>query len=325
MSALPAPLFQHEGWHYFASHDNPLLWYLVPGAPALDPPALQAMGQQTRLAVSARWLAADDSRLAMLADAIREVHGLQGEVLLQPVAPPLVELEGMALLLDEGDGRQRTLAHSGTSGFAPWDALFSVMLDAPAAALAREALEQGRSGRLMLAVRYALRLPMSASARLAGRIPAPAASLVSELDDSNIPEVAAGLLDEALAQGTLRLQVDSILPQDAALVRDACADVRGQALMLAEHHLHAQAAAWRAHRAAAERAAKDGKRGLSKMFSPTEAPKPPAFTARPLDLEAESSQTGSVRIPPQQTGTEPSWLSATTDLGAWTAQRRSTH
>jgi len=322
MSALPAPLFQHEGWHYFASHDNPLLWYLVPGAPALDPPQLRSMGQQTQLAISARWLAADEARLAMLANAIREVHGLEDEVLLQPVAPPLVELEGMALLLDDGSGQPQTLARSSTSGFAPWDALFSLMLDAPAAALAREALEQGRSGRLMLAVHYALRLPMAASAHLTGRIPAPAASLVAELDDSNIPEAAASLLDEALAQGTLRLLVQSALPQDAQLVRDTCAEVREQALMLAEQHLRSQAAAWRAHRAAAERAAKDSKKNW--FSKPTEAPKPPPFTARPLDLDAESSQTASVRIPPQQTGTDPSWLSATTDLGAWTAQRRST-
>lgn len=333
MTALPESVHHEQDLLYFASPEDPLLWYLVPGNPAPDTgrgaPVLQTMGPQTNLMLAARWLVATGDELAALADVIGRRHGAAGAVRVQPAPPPFLQIGGMALALADANGTPQRLADSTTSGIVPWDAVFSVMLDAPAAAQARAALDDGRPDLLTLTVRYALILPMSAIVRISGQVPAPDAALLARLAGHDDPDAADELLAAALRSGALSQDVLTALAPDAPQVRAASQQALDQARMLIALDLQGQVSAWRAWSSAAtgdSKGAASSGGWISKTFGARHRPAdPPPFVARPLALDVSSSESANVRFPAQQTDAGQSWLSATTDLGAWAARRRATH
>jgi hypothetical protein len=108
-------------------------------------------------------------------------------------------------------------------------------------------------------------------------------------------------------------------------VRAASQQALDQARMLIALDLQGQVNAWRAANGDSKGAASSGG-WISKTFGGRHRPAdPPPFVARPLALDVSSSESANVRFPAQQTDAGQSWLSATTDLGAWAARRRATY
>jgi len=332
MTLLLDMLFREHGQLYFASPDNPALWYVVPEAPLPAPdsgagPALQQLSGQTRLVLAAHWPAPGEAELAALAAIIRTRHGV-AEARVQAAPPAMLQVDAMTLDIRDEGGQARQIASSPTAGSVPYNAVFSLLLDAPDAARARAALELGSPDLLCLSVRYALRLPMGVRVHIGGQLPAPAESVLERLASSangaedDLDTAAGAAIQAALTQGALRQDVRSALPPEHAAVRDTCQQALEQARTLVAFDLAAQLATWRARRDGAKPATSGG--WISKTFGARRPPPPAPFAAQPLTLDTSANRSDLTRIPVQQTDAGQSWLSATTDLGAWAARRRAT-
>lgn len=322
MTSLPEHFFDCDGVLCFPDHDNPALWYFVPAGPVpVSPPLLQAVGHQTRLMLLARWLDMAPHRTAALADAIRTHAGLAHAVQVQPARLDLIELDAMRLQLVEA-GPPRLLAISKTSGYAPWDAVFSVELEPDVEVLVREALEQGLAGRLRLTVQFALRLPTAVRARLSGQVAAAPLSLLQSIGDRAAVDDARQLIDAALRSGELLLQLDTALAPQHALVQAALEQVLKQACLLVANDLGTQADQYRQASAVPAQPDKAASAWLDRLIPRKPARHPPdkpaaAFVSRPIPLATESCETQVLRFP--DPGANDAWLTALTDLGDWAA------
>lgn len=321
MTSLPENFFDCDGVLCFPDHDDPALWHFVPAGPVpVTAPQLQSVGRQTRLMLLARWLATAPHHTAALADAIRAHAGLAHAVQVQPVGLNLLELDAMRLQLIE-PGPPRLLAISKTSGYAPWDAVFSAELEPDAQALVHEALEQGLAGRLRLTVQFALRLPMTVRARLSGQVAAAPLPLLQSIGERTPVDEARELIDAALRSGELCLQMDTALAPQHALVQTTREQVLAQACLLVANDLSTQAAQYRQASAAPQPPDKAASAWLDRLIPRKPAKplpdRPAAFVSRPITLATESCETQVFRFPAP--GADDAWLTAATDLGDWAA------
>lgn len=152
--------------------------------------------------------------------------------------------------LEAGDGTEEfvALAHSDTSGLSPYAAVFLVQADATQQAAVSAALN-GRAGFLRVSYAAALQWPVQVEARMRGDARDVLAALAHVPAGADLPARAARLLDEALTQGKVQLEVHASDHAPDALTRRASDQARVQFIALLVHvqrgdaHLPDEAAA----------------------------------------------------------------------------------
>jgi hypothetical protein len=224
--------FEFQGLYAFPAPQGDAAYYYLPLTPS---PEVDAQGRPTLLTVPlgqggfvqlGTRLEAQEKTLQALRAVLAARLALPGagQVSLNPA--PLT-VRGADLEVGDGTGKFTALAHSTTSGFPPYTALFHAQTDATQQAAVSAALN-GRSGFLQVSYLLALQWPVHVEARLHGNARALLAELVHASAEEVRPALANELLDEALARGNVQLELEASEHAPDALVRRATDQARAQ-------------------------------------------------------------------------------------------------
>lgn len=317
MNRQEPPGFVHRGLICYQSSQDPLQFFYVPQAAVPDTgtgrPNLLDMGDGRRmLALEATWQPDRTAVKALEAEVVRRYPELNAALLEVDRAQPTdVTVDAMVLELADGDGLCE-LARSTTSGMPPYNAVFSAVLSASQAEVAAQALA-GAPDLLFLTLTYALNIPVAATARIGGSVPAPTDAQLAAGSEAYDQGAA---LSDAEASGHLAFTLTT-LPSDG-IGADIGAQARDKALSSAALLLAGdfrQRVAGYAARKAAEK--KKGSGLFGGLFSAGDSGKaPPPPQPQPTSISVSERLTDTIRVPAS------SWLTARTDIGVWATDTR---
>lgn len=162
-----------HGVRFYADEHEPALWRYWPeslsaetspdGGPTLS---LLVMGEGATLQLGARW-APDEETL----DRLRAHLASEAGVASVRLAPAPAHLGDALLEVGDGSGEFREIARASTSGFPPYQVVFSVALSADDKTRAANAIA-GRGGWLRVRCSASLSRPCGAQGRATGWLPA---------------------------------------------------------------------------------------------------------------------------------------------------------
>jgi hypothetical protein len=203
--------FEFQGLYVYPATGEGATFYYLPLAPS---PEMDSKGRPTLMAMplgkggfvqlGTHLEAREQTLQALRAElAARLKLADAGQVSLS-MAP--LKVTGADMEVGDGAGKFGGLAHSDTSGFPPYAAVFHAQTDAAQQAAVSAALN-GRTGFLQVSYAAGLSLPIHAEAHLQGDVHGLLTSLSRAQAD--LPALARSLLDEALGQGKLKLEVQA--------------------------------------------------------------------------------------------------------------------
>lgn len=315
--------FTAAGLFCYQSSDDRTLFHYVPAGPLPDVtagmPAVRPLSATTgQLALAVAWLPAPGAVAALeqeLAQRYADIAALI-EVRMAPPADLLVDVVELAWRDGgEEDAAMEVLASSPSVRTPPYHATLSATLDAAQMARVRGVLENGLPGTLLLTLRYALTVPVRATASIAGSVASTLAARTDAFGGTWDDAAAGEVLDAALAAGALT--ADVLVTPPGELGRPLAEQALDTARRSAVRMIAAAPAPSSPPPAEADRdlvRAPRGRHAQERQPAPPPPPEPQSAIA------ASASVNARVRVPPED-APHP-WLVATTDLGAWLAAGR---
>ncbi len=194
-----------DGIHCFRVGDGGLSFQYVPGepSPAPDPAgqptiSLWMIPPQPMLQLSTRWQVGDD-QLQKLRNAIHERNpGADPNAVQLSLAP--LSVERVVVSMGDGAGEMNEVASATSSGFPPFQTVFSLRIDQDHAAWAASALAGARS-QLQVSYHAEYQRPVGAAVGIAGDVSDDLAALGPDATE----EDAAARVDVAITAGRLVL------------------------------------------------------------------------------------------------------------------------
>ena len=224
--------FEFQGLYVYPATGEGATFYYLPLAPS---PEMDSKGRPTLMAMplgkggfvqlGTHLEAREQTLQALRAElATRLKLADAGQVSLS-MAP--LKVTGADMEVGDGAGKFGVLAHSDTSGFPPYAAVFHAQTDAAQQAAVSAALN-GRAGFLQVSYAAGLSLPIHAEAHLQGDVRDLLTNLSKAQAEADLPALAHKLLDEALGQGKLKLEVQASEYAPKDLTRRAAEQAKGR-------------------------------------------------------------------------------------------------
>jgi hypothetical protein len=204
--------FTGGGLFCYQSSDDPTVFHYVPNAPVVDVSAGMPVVRLTstttaQLVLDVAWLPAAGAVNA-LEQEIAVRYPQLGALVEVQMAPPIeLAVDAIDLVLIATDGTRQVLATSSAIRTAPYNAALTADLDSAQMTQVRAALEEGRTGVLVLELRYALKVPVKAVAQIDGSVTTLLAERADQYSSGFTDDDAVSVLDAALASGALTAAV----------------------------------------------------------------------------------------------------------------------
>ena len=222
--------FEFRGLYVYPATGEGATFYYLPLAPL---PEMDSKGRPTLMAVpfgkggfvqlGTHLEARDETLQALGVELAARLKLADASQVSLSMAP--LKMTGAGLEVGDGAGKFVQLAHSDTSGFPPYAAVFHAQTDATQQAAVSAALN-GRTGFLQVSYTAGLSLPIHAEAHLQGDV----RDLLTNLShaQADLSALVRKLLDEALTQGKLRLEVQASEHAPEELARRAAEQAKGR-------------------------------------------------------------------------------------------------
>lgn len=235
--------FAFQDLYCYPNKEQPQSYYYLPSKlqPQRDSTgkpmfSVVTVGSGGFLQLSLNWDATQET-LEALRQEIARKDGIDNPATIRLAFAP-VTVQGVFLMLGDGNGNFTDLKKNTSSGFPPYSALFSLQLDASQQAQAMAALN-GRPG--FLSVRYEASLPtfIEVTGKLTGNV----TDVVTKLKNatpSTLVEVQK-LIQQAILEGSVQLTVETVDNTPESLVTRTSELVLQQAAELLQRFVRGEA------------------------------------------------------------------------------------
>ncbi len=205
--------FEFQGVYVYPAAGEGATFYYLPLAPL---PEVDSRGRPTLMAMplgnggfvqlGTRLETREETLQALGVELVARLKLADASQVSLSMAP--LKVTGAGLEVGDGAGKFVELAHSDTSGFPPYAAVFHAQTDATQQAAVSAALN-GRTGFLQVSYAAGLSLPVHVEAHLQGDVRDLLTNLSHTQVEVDLPALVRKLLDEALTQGKLKLEVQA--------------------------------------------------------------------------------------------------------------------